>query len=202
MDRKTWWTEDGQTDRTANRQTDRIMCNTNNKGILSTVNWSDLAKNSSIKGKNNHCYHLVNILFPVTIRRSSYTRAVLNASSIWKRHFKVGWCFDRLSINKCFWSGASDFCTQSLLFICSLPLNPRRRRRRRETYYGAVYGMQVVGNRLPCPGHRAPEWRKLHHTHYCANIWNTEPRLIQNQRKRWCENPNFDSYRSSFCCWF
>lgn len=37
-------------------------------------------------------------------------------------------------------------------------------------YYGAVYGMQVVGNWLSCPRHWAPERRKLHHTHYCANI--------------------------------
>lgn len=38
-------------------------------------------------------------------------------------------------------------------------------------YYGAVYGMQVVGNWLSCPWHWAPERRKLHHTHYCANIY-------------------------------
>lgn len=37
-------------------------------------------------------------------------------------------------------------------------------------YYGAVYGMQVVGNWLSCPWHWAPERRKLHHTHYCANV--------------------------------
>lgn len=30
--------------------------------------------------------------------------------------------------------------------------------------------MQVVGNWLSCPWHWAPERRKLHHTHYCANI--------------------------------
>lgn len=41
-------------------------------------------------------------------------------------------------------------------------------------YYGAVYGMQVVGNWLSCPWHWAPERRKLHHTHYCANICTTE----------------------------
>lgn len=41
-------------------------------------------------------------------------------------------------------------------------------------YYGAVYGMQVVGNWLSCPWHWAPERRKLYHTHYGANICTTE----------------------------
>lgn len=34
--------------------------------------------------------------------------------------------------------------------------------------------MQIVGNWLSSPRHGAPEWRKLHHTHYCANICGTE----------------------------
>lgn len=34
--------------------------------------------------------------------------------------------------------------------------------------------MQVVGNWLSSPRHGAPERGKLHHTHYCANIYGTE----------------------------
>lgn len=83
--------------------------------------------------------------------------------------------------------------------------------KRFSTYYGAVYGMQVVGNWLPSPGHRAPEWRKLHHTHYCANIYGTERKHTDwmsdtNQRK--CGTlksvffTNGGTYRSSFDCLF
>lgn len=47
-------------------------------------------------------------------------------------------------------------------------------------YYGAVYGMQVVGNWLSGPGHGAPQRRKLHHTHYCANVCGTKKQKNKN----------------------
>lgn len=48
-------------------------------------------------------------------------------------------------------------------------------------YYGAVYGMQVVGNWLSCPWHWAPERRKLHHTHYGANICTTGESTVKQR---------------------
>lgn len=39
------------------------------------------------------------------------------------------------------------------------------------THYGAVNGVQVVGDRLASPRHRALQGRQLYHTHDGANVY-------------------------------